>query len=263
MKKHFNSVAALLVMIVLAFGSMDTSTVNTGSSHNGAGQPSGTEQEQEHKRQVQGQQTQQQEDRTEQEEEQKRKSQERQIQAREYRAECSIEQTIRDNLKCPSGASIETLSARHNDDGTQWSLKGTVAARNSFNAPLTQSWEATLRMGQDESEWDVLTLRIGEEVEYVSPKVAGLLAEQEQKANAEAARRRESQRKEEQERKAAIEKAKWRTWTSADGSYTMEAKYSGVAFGKVTLIKQDGSKVQVPLDKLSDEDQEWIASRKR
>jgi hypothetical protein len=65
------------------------------------------------------------------------------------------------------------------------------------------------------------------------------------------------------ERKAAIEKAKWRTWTDSTGKHETEAKFGGVMQGKGGLIKRDGSTIQVPLEKLSDEDQEWIVKRKK
>jgi len=68
---------------------------------------------------------------------------------------------------------------------------------------------------------------------------------------------------EQEKAKKELEAAKWRTWTDSTGKYTTYAKYSGIAFDKVTLIKQDGSKVQLPLDKLSDEDREWVANRSK
>ncbi len=52
--------------------------------------------------------------------------------------------------------------------------------------------------------------------------------------------------------------AEFRVWTNSTGKFKTEAKFSGIAFGKATLTKRDGSSVQVPLDKLSEEDQKWI-----
>ena len=46
-----------------------------------------------------------------------------------------------------------------------------------------------------------------------------------------------------EERKAAIEAAKWRTWTDAAGKYKIHAKFCGLATGKVKLMKDDGSTV--------------------
>jgi hypothetical protein len=55
----------------------------------------------------------------------------------------------------------------------------------------------------------------------------------------------------------------YRTWTDSTGTHKTEAKFGGMAFGKVKLIKRNGSTVQVPLEKLSDEDREWIAKRQK
>jgi outer membrane protein assembly factor BamB len=66
-----------------------------------------------------------------------------------------------------------------------------------------------------------------------------------------------------QDRQVATENAKWRTWTDATGEHQTKAKFSGVISGKVKLLKADGTTLEVPLEKLSDEDRQWIASRKK
>lgn len=73
----------------------------------------------------------------------------------------------------------------------------------------------------------------------------------------------EAKAKADQEQKAAVEKAKWRTWTDSTGKHTIEAKFRGMAAGKVRLNKHDGNTIQLPFEKLSDEDQKWIESRKK
>ncbi len=62
--------------------------------------------------------------------------------------------------------------------------------------------------------------------------------------------------------KAADEAAKWRTWTDSKGKQ-YDAKFGGVAFGKVTLVNRDGSSVHLPLTDLSADDRAWIKNRKR
>ena len=52
-----------------------------------------------------------------------------------------------------------------------------------------------------------------------------------------------------------------RTWTDSTGRHTTEARFGGTSRGKVKLIKEDGINIEVPLDKLSDEDQQWIEDR--
>ena len=89
----------------------------------------------------------------------------------------------------------------------------------------------------------------------------------EEKARQEQERARQERRiaeeKATQEWEAAAEKAKWRNWTDSTGQHTIEAKFSGLAMGKVKLTKQDGTTIQVPVDKLSEEDQAWIEKRKK
>ena len=67
----------------------------------------------------------------------------------------------------------------------------------------------------------------------------------------------------EKARRDAEEAARWRTWTDAAGTHTIEARYGGVVLGKVKLTKKDGTTIQVPIEKLSDEDQQWIKKRSR
>jgi hypothetical protein len=56
--------------------------------------------------------------------------------------------------------------------------------------------------------------------------------------------------------------ARWRLWTTADGKYTVYAKFVKFAFGTATLEKQDGTTVDVELDILCSEDQEFVRRRK-
>jgi hypothetical protein len=62
---------------------------------------------------------------------------------------------------------------------------------------------------------------------------------------------------------AQLPQPDFRNWTDAGGKHTTEAKYGGIAFGKVKLIKRDGSTVQVPLESLSEDNREWITNRQR
>ena len=79
---------------------------------------------------------------------------------------------------------------------------------------------------------------------------------------AERQREAEARAKAEKERHDAIEAAKWKTWTDSSGEHKIEAKFEGLAFGKVKLVKRDGSTIQLPLEKLCDEDQKWIKEKK-
>ncbi len=70
------------------------------------------------------------------------------------------------------------------------------------------------------------------------------------------------QRAAQAKRREEVEAVKWRTWTDSSGEHTIEAKFAGMTAGKVKLVKRDGSTTQLPLEKLSADDQEWINKRK-
>ena len=53
-----------------------------------------------------------------------------------------------------------------------------------------------------------------------------------------------------------------RTWTSADGKFTTEAEFIGMAASVITLRKTDATTVKVPIDQLSEDDRQWIEARR-
>jgi len=55
-----------------------------------------------------------------------------------------------------------------------------------------------------------------------------------------------------------VESAPLRTWTDRSGKFSVDARYTGTEDGKVALVKADGKKISVPLEKLSDEDKAYI-----
>jgi hypothetical protein len=59
----------------------------------------------------------------------------------------------------------------------------------------------------------------------------------------------------------AVEAVRWRTWTDSSGKHKTEARFEAVSNGKVKLVKRDGSTIQLPLEKLCDEDQKWIKQK--
>jgi SLA1 homology domain 1, SHD1/PEGA domain len=52
-----------------------------------------------------------------------------------------------------------------------------------------------------------------------------------------------------------------RTWNDATGAFSVEAQFAGVEDGKVKLKRADGKTVAVPLDRLSKEDQDFVAQQ--
>jgi SLA1 Homology Domain 1 (SHD1) protein len=53
------------------------------------------------------------------------------------------------------------------------------------------------------------------------------------------------------------------TWTDSTGKFTIEARFLGFTNAKVTLEKKDGTKVTLPIERLSKENQEWVRGLKK
>jgi hypothetical protein len=51
-----------------------------------------------------------------------------------------------------------------------------------------------------------------------------------------------------------------RTWTDSTGKHTLEAEFVEMKDGKVQLKKEDGKTITIPIEKLSDPDQEFVRS---
>ena len=50
----------------------------------------------------------------------------------------------------------------------------------------------------------------------------------------------------------------WRTWTDSTGTFSVEAQFLGMSEGKVQLRRKDGREVLVPLERLSQSDQQEV-----
>src|SRR4051794_17524294 len=55
--------------------------------------------------------------------------------------------------------------------------------------------------------------------------------------------------------------AEMRTWSDATGQFKIRAKFLGSDQGKVTLGKEDGSEIDIDLNKLSAADQKYVAEQ--
>lgn len=53
-----------------------------------------------------------------------------------------------------------------------------------------------------------------------------------------------------------------RTWTDSTGRHELQAKFVSVKDGEVTLVREDGAKLAIALEKLSKADQEYVAKLK-
>ena len=95
------------------------------------------------------------------------------------------------------------------------------------------------------------------------PVVQARLAEERrverEQAEARAAEAEAREAAENAEKAKAEEDAKYRVWTSANGKHTSEAQLLSYGSGVITVETRDHKKLKVPLEKLSKEDQEFIA----
>ena len=60
---------------------------------------------------------------------------------------------------------------------------------------------------------------------------------------------------------ATVAKPAYRTWADTTGQFSVKARYRGVKDDKLSLETEDGRLIQVPLDKLSETDRKFLASR--
>ena len=51
-----------------------------------------------------------------------------------------------------------------------------------------------------------------------------------------------------------------RTWTDSTGNHTVEAEFVDLKDGKVRLKKEDGKTITIPIERLSEADQEFVKS---
>lgn len=99
-----------------------------------------------------------------------------------------------------------------------------------------------------------MEVRLKHQLEDSAAQVARLRQEAEAAAKARRAKAEEDAKK-----AKAEDEAKYRTWTSASGSFTTNAKLLSYASGTVTIQTRASKKISVSLDKLSQADQDFVA----
>jgi hypothetical protein len=90
-------------------------------------------------------------------------------------------------------------------------------------------------------------------------------AEEKQREEEEKQRRQEeAKRRQEEERRIAEKEARRRTWTDVSGEFSVDAYFVGYGGGVVRIERADnGEVIQVPLNRLSKDDQDWIDSMRK
>ena len=146
-----------------------------------------------------------------------------------------------------------------------WTIADSIGILDSLNPGVTKQgfilfdlnmgphYELVVSSGGFLAETKSIDLGImNPSVEFAQSKEAAKQAEAEKAKETAEARRAK-----------AAEKAAsmpMREWASKDGKFKTKAKYVSKGGPKVTLEKEDGKQVTIDLDKLSDEDNEYVKS---
>jgi len=59
-----------------------------------------------------------------------------------------------------------------------------------------------------------------------------------------------------------VDAARWRTWTSADGRFNLRAKFVQATNGRMTLLREDGKRIVVDLERLCEDDVDFVRKQK-
>lgn len=87
---------------------------------------------------------------------------------------------------------------------------------------------------------------------------AARLKAEHDRAEAQRQKEAEERRVVEEKRKQAVEQARWHTWTSADGKFSVKAKFIRGVGNTIYLEKENGSEIKVNKEQLCEEDKKWI-----
>lgn len=87
---------------------------------------------------------------------------------------------------------------------------------------------------------------------------AARLKEEHERAETQRQKEAEERRISEEKKKQAAEQARWHTWTSADGKFSVKAKFIRGVGNTIYLEKENGSEIKVNKEQLCEEDKKWI-----
>jgi hypothetical protein len=140
----------------------------------------------------------------------------------------------------------------------------TVAGRDSFAIPLIplaalSEDEAVKkaiaaekdRRATEEEERRTHKYRVADGRDLTADEISAEIDKKKAKA-------KEDEAKAKLEVARAVEEAKFRTWTSVNGSFTTKAKLISYSNGVITIETHEGKKIKVPLEKLSKADNAFV-----
>jgi hypothetical protein len=177
----------------------------------------------------------------------------------------TAEYCVKQYLKYPHDAKFPWfgVSAVYNPKLSAWQVNGKVTARNTFGADLTSEWMAIVHLS-DSNTWECYALEIDKKAVVVSEEFKAKIGEAAAKVRADKLLAEEQVKAEKNAAKAAAKEkeieARRRTWRDRTGTFSVDASLVSRTPKKVTLRKDDGETVDVPLEKLSDEDKQYLDS---
>jgi hypothetical protein len=133
-----------------------------------------------------------------------------------------------------------------------WRVRGVVDAQNALGVPLRHKWQAFIF--KRDAELFPIYLEMEGQVVFGSVAVLAEAGITPGDVEATPAPKQASQ--------PQHSSAEVREWTDASGKFRVSARFAGLAFGKVKLEREDGQVIEIEVEKLSDEDREWIRSRR-
>ncbi|MBN1851793.1 MAG: hypothetical protein JW829_03685 [Pirellulales bacterium] len=177
----------------------------------------------------------------------------------ELSASMAAKEHIKRFLKYPNEASFPVLSPYivHLPATNVYQLSSTVKTKNVSGTELTYEW--TVQMKYEYNQWTLLSAAIDGESVYTAEGATLQMVD-------EAVVKRERSEDVAEKIRHAYGNRKiypLRDWMDVNGKHKAKARFHSIANNHVKLVRDDGTYVNLPLDKLSPVDLEWIANRKR
>lgn len=166
---------------------------------------------------------------------------------------------MRGFLKFPDDADFGFFAVpdvKSNEAGDVFYVSSTVKAKNDFGAQLTYHWQTTIAF--DGNAGQLVACDIDGARVYDNEDLATAIERRARSTPAPQTPDEVERAALAAQREAAAEAARWRAWTSADGKFSVYAKFVKSIMGTMTLEKKDGSTAEVKLDRLCEEDQEFV-----
>jgi len=178
-----------------------------------------------------------------------------------------VELTVRNNdnkaRSIPPFELIDTSGAEYEASPHGWAVDGSIGLFDSLNPGVSKQGFVVFDVPQGKQ----YHLKVSGGYWSGEDTLIEILDPEEQNRQREIAAVEERARLDaervaaEKSREFEIDTAKWRYWTSSSGKHKTHAKFIKSANGLVTLENKNGKRTEIPIEKLSKDDQEFIENR--